>query len=211
MIIDNKRWDVPTTKKAQEYLAKQNVRGQLRTPDEGLKPFFVKPCKRKHRMNAGGSVSVCAGISGGRIVLWEYVKGRWNGQEAARMYSGPILTTLRRHRRHRRVFKVLEDNDPTGYKSSKGLKAKKESGIKTIDLPRYSPDLNPLDYSIWSLIEERVTKRAPAGSETKASYLKRLRLTALRLPSRLVTKAVMGMKSRIKAVHQAGGKDIKKD
>ena len=35
-------------------------------------------------------------------------------------------------------WKVLEDNDPTGYKSSKGMAAKAAAGIETLDLPKRS-------------------------------------------------------------------------
>ena len=211
MILDNKKWDVPTSDYARKYLAKQRVHGQLRTPAEGLAKHFVKPSRRKHRINPGGVVNVCAGISNGRIVLWEYVHGGWNGAQAARLYSGPILKALQRHRADRRPYVILEDNDPVGYKSRKALRAKEDNYITTMDLPRYSADLNPLDYSVWELVRERMDARAPVGAETKEEFKKRLRMTALRLSPRLVTKAVMDMKTRILAVHAAKGRDIAKD
>ena len=75
-------------------------------------------------------------------------------------------------------------------------------------LPRYSPDLNPLDYSLWSAILDRMAERAPKGRETVEAYKKRLRRTALRLPKAVVVKALRNMKKRIHAVYQAKGKDI---
>ena len=71
MIIDNKRFDVPTTERARKYLKKQRVRFHLRTPAEGNLPHLTKPGRKKNRMNTGAFATVCAGISGGRIVLWE--------------------------------------------------------------------------------------------------------------------------------------------
>ena len=47
-------------------------------------------------------------------------------------------------------FLIAEDNDPTGYKSGLGKAAKRAVGIKTIEWPRYSPDLMPLDFSLWT-------------------------------------------------------------
>ena len=72
LIIDNKKFDVPTHDAARKYLRKGRVRGHLRLPSEGLQEELTKPCKKKNRMNPGGSVSVCAGVSNCRIVLWEY-------------------------------------------------------------------------------------------------------------------------------------------
>ena len=43
---------------------------------------------------------------------------------------------------------VLDDNDPTGYKSNKALEAKRKLGIQATRFPKYSPDLNPLDFYV---------------------------------------------------------------
>ncbi len=41
MIIDNKRWDFPTTDKARTYVRRLKVRGHLRTVKEGVKLGFT--------------------------------------------------------------------------------------------------------------------------------------------------------------------------
>ena len=146
MILDNKGFDVPTTQRARDYLKRQKVHSQLRTRGEGLKAEFTKPNQKKHRINPGGALRVCAGICGDRIVVWEYIKGNWNGQKAADLYKEVIHPSLLKHRGlKKKGFTVLEDNDPVGYKSGKGKRAKKECRINAIEFPRYSPDLNPLD------------------------------------------------------------------
>ena len=143
------------------------------------------------RMHLGRSgVSVCAGICGDKIVLWEEVKGPWSGQKAADMYKGPISKALEKHRPKKATWKVLEDNDPTGFKSSKGRDAKKECGIKAESLPRYSADLNPLDYCLWADIERRMLATKKQGKESKAAYAKRLRRVALKTDRGTVRKAV---------------------
>ena len=43
MIIDNKRFDVPTTPEARLYQSKAKVVAQLRTRSEGSQPAFTKP------------------------------------------------------------------------------------------------------------------------------------------------------------------------
>ena len=75
----------------------------------------------------------------------------------------------------------------------------------------YSPDLNPLDFFLWDEIERRMVANALAEMETVDAYKKRLRLTALRPPHRLVAKSVSAMPARMLAVVEAKGHGIKKD
>ena len=211
MIIDNKKFEVPTTEKARQYMTNQRIRFHLRLPSEGLQPEMTKPSRKKNRMNTGGHASVCAGISNCRIVLWHYLPKIWNGKVAADLYSGPILDTLKKKRGVKRKYLVLEDNDPTGYKSGKAKVSKKASKIEAIVFPRYSPDLNPLDFSLWDEIEFRVLQNTPSGGETVVAYKKRLRLTALRLPEAIVRKALYDIPTRIKQCVESKGGNIAKD
>lgn len=114
MIMDNKKFDVPTSARAREGQARQKVIGQIRTPQEGLEKGFTKPNSKRHRMNPGGSAHVCAGVSNGRVVLWEYFSGPWNGEKAAEMYRGPIIKILKKKRGVKAKYLIAEDNDPTG-------------------------------------------------------------------------------------------------
>ena len=52
---------------------------------------------------------------------------------------------------------------------------------------------------------------APTGRETKAAYMKRLRLTALRTPSSVVLSMIKNMKFRAKKIWEADGGHIKDD
>lgn len=211
MIIDNKKFDVPTTERARKYMMSQRVRFHLRTPAEGVLDAFTKPGRKKNKMNTGACASVCAGISNGRVVLWHYLPKRWTGQVAADLYCDVIYPSLCKHRGEKRSYKLLEDNDPTGYKSNKAKKMKESKRIKAVPFPRYSPDLNPLDFSLWNEIERRMFKCAPKKVETVAAYKSRLRRTALNLPQELVTKAVHSIPKKIKEVIDAKGGNIKSD
>ena len=73
-----------------------------------------------------------------------------------------------------------------------GKAAKRELHIKPEEWPTYSPDLHPLDYSIWELIEQRMAKQKAPRKETVAQYKERLKRTALRLPAKLVRQVVAG-------------------
>ena len=150
-------------------------------------------------------VTVTAAVIKGRVRVWHYIDGPWNGDKAAAMYKGPLLRAMTRAypehaRARRRKWVVLEDNDPAGYKSSKALAAKTEVGIVTDDLPRRSPDLNVLDYALWHAINLRMRKQeASWPSDKKESadeYKQRLRKTALGLPQSYVAKCVGDMSRR---------------
>jgi transposase len=200
---------VPTHERARQYL--KEIRFHLRTPAEGLKPECTKPSRKKNRYNCGGSANVCAGIANGRIVMWEYLAKTWNGEEAAALYEGAIIKTLKKERGEKRKYFILEDNDPTGYKSNKAKSAKQSLHIETLEYPRYSPDLNPLDYSLWHEVERRTLESAPKTKETVDSYKERLWKTALGLPKAVVLKAVEALPKRARAVVDAGGDNIPRD
>ena len=161
------------------------------------------------------SVQVTAAVIDGRIRMWEYVGGRWNGEKAAIMYKGPLVKAMKKAfpnqaKKANAKWVVLEDNDPTGYKSSKGMSAKRLAGITTDDLPRRSPDLNVLDYALWHAINLRMRKQeASWPSDMKESadeYKQRLRKTALGLPRSYVTKCVGDMARRCGELYKRKGK-----
>lgn len=199
------------TEAAREHLLKQKATKQIRTPGEGIMPGFTKPNQKRHQINPGGSVQICAGISGDRVVLWEEIQKRWNGERASEMYLGPILKTLKKVRGVKPSYMLCEDNAPAGYKSGKGKAAKRLAHIKTVNWPRYSPDLNPLDFSLWANIGARMDASAPKGKESILAFKKRLRRTALRTPKAAVRKMVAAIKGKAKAIFEAKGGDIGSD
>ena len=53
-------------------------------------------------------------------MVWEYLpKNKWNGGVAADMYLKFVRRSLQRAYPERKYFNVLEDNDPSGFKSNK--------------------------------------------------------------------------------------------
>jgi hypothetical protein len=211
LIIDCKKFPIPTTAASRKRVRSQHVRGALRTAKEGLDAGCTKPNTRKHKFNPGGQVNILAGVCGERIVLWEEVHGRWNAAAAVGMYKGPMLKTLRRCRPGKRSWLVMEDNDPAGFKSNAAKTAKAEHRIVTLDQPAYSPDLNPLDFSLWWAVHKKVLDEAPRGRETVAAFKVRLRRTALRLAPSVVKKAVENIHARAGAILEANGRHISMD
>ena len=116
---------------------------------------------------------------------------------------------LRKTFPRKRNFQILEDNEPAGYKSSSGIEAKKESNTSVLCIPKRSPDLNPLDFSVWSAINKAMRTKEESfpkdKKETRKVYLKRLRRTALRLKPAYMKKCIGDMRRRCQRLFDAKG------
>ena len=90
------------------------------------------------------------------------------------------------------------------------LQAKEK--VNCIPLPKRSPDLNPLDYGFWSMINRRLRKQEvkfPASKkETRADFIKRLKGTIKRVPAATLEPLVKSMKRRCTALLAAKGADF---
>lgn len=207
-IIDNKTFPIYLNAAGREHAARRCVRGAFRSGADALKPHLVKP-KGTVKFPAP-SVMVTAAVIKGRVRMWHVVRGPWNGQAAADMYEGPLRKAVEKAYPGKRCWTVMEDNDPAGYKSRKGMDAKRRAKLVSLDLPKRSPDCNPLDYSLWRAINNRMRSQEKAFSktfkETKPQYLQRLRGVAMSLPTSVVKKAVGDMRRRVKElVDKKGG------
>jgi hypothetical protein len=208
LIMDNTTWEVPATPRANNFLKQRKIRGHLRKRSEGLCTGFTKPSGKKHNMNTGGKLKLLAGISNCKVAVWEYFDGPWNGERAASMYSKTIAPVLRKKRGKKAKYIVLEDNDPVGYKSNKAEKAKKDVGIVAMSFPRYSPDLNPMDYFLWEEVASRMGENEPRAVETVEAFKKRLRRTAFAIPKSVIKKGILDLKKRIQNCYDNGGKCV---
>ena len=109
----------------------------------------------------------------------------------------------------KRRFSLLEDNDPTRWKSDKGVAAKRAARIDVFTIPKRSPDLSVMDYAIWKAVTTRMCRQeqkfAANKVESKADYLDRLKGVAKSLPRALVMRAIQDMRRRCRRLHAARG------
>ena len=122
-IIDNKTCQMYRNAAGRNHAARRSVRGAYQPRGQAPEPHMVKPKGGNIKFPADG-VMVTAAVIKGKIRMWEYVEGRWNGAAAAEMYKGPLEKAMARAypahaAKPRAKWVVLEDNDPTGYKSGK--------------------------------------------------------------------------------------------
>ena len=211
LVIDNKKFAVPTHKGAKARLKMAKVRGHLRTRREGLSEGFTKPSSHKHKSNPGAVVNICAGIANGKIALWHELPAKWNAEVAEGLYRGPIMKTLTAEHGKKHRYAILEDNDPAGFKANRAKAAKLELGIQPIRFPKYSPDLNPLDFYVWSEIERRMQASRITRVESPAECKARLRRVVRALPREALQKAVQAIYKRAQAVVDAKGGHVRVD
>ena len=208
--IDGKHFQVYLNGESRRRAAQHATFGAYRPPGKGLSGGYVKP-KKTLKFNPGTpSTLVMAGVGRGRVMMWHSVpNGRWNGGAAAKMYSGPLRKALSKAWPLKRKWSVLEDNDPTGFKSNKGKEAKAGAGIEPFVIPKRSPDLSLCDYALWPEINRRMRRQelkwGNGKRESREEYLKRLKTTAMRLPKVFVEKAIGDMKRRCELLREVKG------
>ena len=132
--------------------------------------------------------------------------------EAARMYGGPIKKALEQAFPGRIKYRILEDNDPTGFKSTAGKAAKLKAKIEVFTIPKRSPQLNVCDYFLWSEVNKRMRATDRSWSEdrleTRDSSLRRLKRTAKSLEPDLIERSMGDMKRRCQLLLEAEGGQI---
>ena len=188
--------------------ARHATYGAYRKPEKGLHPAYVKPkASLQHNTGAKGCL-IQAAVGKGRVMMWHEIDGPWSGRAAASLYTGPLKRALRRTYPNKRTHKVLEDNDPTGYKSGAGMSAKCACNIDVFEIPCRSPDLNPLDYSIWAEVNKRMREQErnwKSKRETRDQYVARLKKTAQDLEHEFVNDAIGNLVVRCERLYQAQG------
>ena len=97
------------------------------------------------------------------------------------------------------------------YKSNKAIEKKTELCIKALPFPKYSPDLMPLDFSVWAEVEKRMSAQKVKSNESVEEFKARLRRTAMAIPSRVIRKIIATIPKRAAAIVKAKGKDIPRD
>ena len=209
MHIDNHHFKVATTARGRKLLAKRTVRGVYRKRGKSLRPGHVKP-HPKLKLNTGPrGILKAGGVGGGKVLVWHTIPGRWNGDAAQHLYAEVVKPALRARHPGKASFSILEDNDPTGNLSGKGIAAKKASKLNVFHIPKRSPDLNVLDYSIWSAVERRMRaqeKKWPdSKKETRADFERRLNRTAKNLPKTFIDKSIGDMRRRCDLLLKAKG------
>ena len=210
--FDNHHFKRPSTAKGRKLLAKRSVRGAYRkkgTKADSIKSCFVKPSPKLRTSVGTKGVLKMGGVGGGQVLVWETIEGTWSGDMAADMYKNVVKLALEERYPGTSKFTTLEDNDPIGNMSKKGKAAKAVSKLGVLTIPKRSPDLNVLDFSIWSTVERLLRKQERSMKhdkhETREAFIKRLDRTAKNLPTITVEEAIGDLRKRCQLLLKAKG------
>ena len=108
-------------------------------------------------MNPGARVHVAAAIVNSKVRVWHYLPRRWCADAACDFYEGVLAPVLRRCRKGKGTFRILEDNDPTGYKSKKAIDCKRPPQVAH---QRWGPRRYGTG-QVWLLVGARSGDRRP--------------------------------------------------
>ena len=90
-----------------------------------------------------------------------------------------------------------------------GIRKRTHAAPSPLSLPRRSPDLKPLHYTVWAQINRRMRKLestwAASKKEIRAQHLRRLCRTVMNLSSSFIDKALGNLQHRCKKVVEAHG------
>ena len=112
----------------------------------------VKPRKKLRLPTGAKSVLISGGVGSGKVLVWHHIE--WcSSRDVLQRWVAPALT---KQFLGRRCCCILEDNDPTGNYSGRGLKAKEEMKLVPLCIPKRSSDLNVLGYAIWNEVASRM-------------------------------------------------------
>lgn len=207
--LDNHVFKVATTGKGRKLLAKRRVRGVYRTKGKSLKSAHVKPGAKQHLSLGAKGILKAGGIGGGQVLVWHTIAGTWSGSEAAALYGNVVLPAVRARYPRTRRFCILEDNDPTGNQSKKGIQAKRDAHLEVLHIPKRSPDLNVMDYAVWAEVERRMRaqekKWSVSKAEARTAFARRLDRTARGLSKEFIDKSIMDLQRRTKRLLDAEG------
>ena len=207
--LDNKHFKVATTAAGRRLLAKRKVRGVYRKKEKSLRSGHVKPHPKTRLATGPRGFLKAGGVGGGKVLVWHTVEKNWGGAEAEQLYADVVAPALKERYPEKRKYVVLEDNDPSGNRSKRGMDAKTFHKMKVFEIPKRSPDLNVLDYAVWSEVERRMRaqerKWRVVKTETRAQFGVRLDRTARNLPKAFIDKAVSSLARRCQLLYDARG------
>ena len=190
--LDEKRWVAPLSVHAKSCLGASKIRGVYRKSWEGTK--FSKPSSKKHSPGGTAWFSCCGAFGRRGAVVWKAPHSSTSAQ-----FCEALLPVLQYPVRSRRI---LMDNHAS-QTSSSTRKFMQVNKIKPIFLAPRSPDLMPLDFAGWELVESRL--RVSRHQETRGEFMSRLRSAAQSITRSDVLKLLKGFVRRIREVYRNRG------
>ena len=198
LVLDEKKFIFRSTNKGKLYDARSSVRGVYSKPN---KRHLVSRPNSKHDPGRPrtAQVNVIGGIVGNSVCMWSYYD---------RMSSKVIADKIQKICEKKSVSKVLMDNHRC-HRSTIMNRKLSSMKVRAISFPPRSPDLMPLDFSIWSIVQRRVHAQENRMSknyvERIQDYKNRLRRSALAISSSTCDRIWESWRNRMRACIESGG------
>ena len=199
LYLDNKSFPVCCNPSSKEWYLRRGRQGAWKTRKQRFTHKSVKP-RKSLKFNTGEPpVTVSLAVHYDGTIFVRFLSSRWNSRQACLMYA-----SLARRTAHRRI---CEDNDPSGFQSRAAHVVKRELGFEVLRLPPRTPELMPLDFSLWAYIERRmrVANLKIVGRETRVSYLYRLRKVIQRTPVQVIQASIDAVYDRVRTLKSVNG------
>ena len=209
IFIDGKWYPLILRAEHRKWAAAQSVRGCYRKISDPPAPWNIKK-RSKTKERVGGSMGViCAVVGPRQCVFVHEFHGKWCSQEAKIMYEKLDDFCWKMYPDRKGVWKIVEDGDPAGFRSALGRKTKESLGFSQIPLPPNSPDLQLLDYSVWSaanrVLRKQEREMKKGAIESKKSHKARIRKALVGLKKDFLKKSQRPMARRLKQCKKAKG------
>ena len=201
--LDNKTFMVTASAESKLYHVKQGIKGAYRKRSTGTFTFVNSKPNEKLKYNSGQKnvhVSLLLSYDKG-VKLVVFHSDKWNSHRSRRLF-------MRIGRLNNRAnCKILMDNDRV-YHSRVSVVVRTAQGIDAFRIPARSPCLNPLDYSVWKYIDDKLrisNHRLMGVTESRQQFLRRLRQIIYRVPRAYVRKCIDDMRRRVGVLFQLRG------
>ena len=210
--IDNKWFKICVNKKSKKRELKCCPRFVYRYPGMKRRKYVRKPHPKCKHNTGQKSIQVTVGVGKQGVLFVKLLPPKWNTQTAVEMYED-LARTVRAKlglTANQRIT-ILEDNDPSGYKTQGAQACKTRLKLDVFQIPPRRPDLSVMDYSIWKSIIERLNKenltlsRRRDFSENRDQYIGRLKRAILDTPPATIRNSIGDMVRRCKKLVETNG------
>lgn len=167
-------------------------------PGAPLTAQHVKPTVKF----GGGSVMIWGCMTVHGVGLMCRIEGKMDASLYEQILEEDFLGTVDYYEMDREDLVFQQDGDPK-HRSKLAQKWFKNNGIKVLDWPAQSPDLNPIEH-LWSILKFRLAAypTPPSGIE---ELWKRVEVEWEKIPKEECLKLINSMPKRVEALLKAKG------
>jgi hypothetical protein len=199
LILDEKQWIARTNHAHRKYSCRSRVRFVYYRKQDRI--IWTRPSHVKNRLGRApaGIMQIWGGFGVTRAGAMAVHLWRKQPKLSSLNYARHVIAAVRDKDL---VPHVCGDNHRT-HTSAHTRDALAAARIRHTFIPPRSPDLSPMDFSMWSEIIRRMTRQErswPASHrETIPQWMERLRRTAQRLPEVFLRKVYTKWRRRMRA------------